>query len=1173
MAPVASAGHVAGCIAGDGPCFCAPSAASSASSASAPAASAASAKGAAASGANAKKARTAGGETAAVDAVPRTAATATTGAAAADGADEKKSTQKRDTLREIETAVQAQWEAERVFETDAPEGRSNVDEPKYMATFPYPYMNGRLHLGHTFSLSKVEFAMGYQRLQGKRTLFPFGFHCTGMPIKAAADKIRREMEEFGVPPVFPAPPPAKGEDDEKDDAKAAAAAPAASVGKSVDDKLSGKIVKKRSKVAAKSTGEVYQWRIMESMGVPADEIPKFANAEHWLYYFPPRAVTDLKALGVKVDWRRSFITTDVNPYYDSFIRWQFNKLKAAGRVKYGKRHTIYSPKDGQPCLDHERATGEGVNPQEYTLIKLQVIAPFPAVLGALEGRKVYMIAATLRPETMYGQTNCWVGPEVDYAAYEVHGDIAGEPTGGSAVFICTPRAARNMAYQGFALVEGELKLLAGPFKGAELVGVPLKAPLSVYEKVYTLPMLTVSESKGTGVVTSVPSDSPDDFAALRDLKQKAPLRQKYNLPDEAVMPFEVVPIINIPEFGDTPAVFACEKFKIKSQNDRDALALAKDAVYLKGFYEGVMIIGEHKGRKVQEAKAEIRGMMIKDGQACLYYEPEKEVKSRSGDNCVVAWLDQWYLDYGEAEWKAKAVKCLAQMELYTPEVRSAFESTLGWLRQWACSRSYGLGSHLPWDRQWLIESLSDSTIYMAYYTVAHLLQGGELDGRGQSPLGIAPEQMTDAVWEYVMSGTRDPAATLPVPDDKLERMRRELAYWYPMDLRVSGKDLINNHLTFFIYNHVELFEESKWPRAVRANGHLLLNGDKMSKSTGNFMTLSDSMQQFGADATRMGLAEAGDSVDDANYVTDFVNKAILRLFTQVEWVKETLATPKDKFRTGPTDSFNDRVFASQIDQAIEQTRDNFDKMLFREAQKTGFFDMQSARDRYVAVTASSGEGVHYDLIMRFIEVQTLLLSPICPHVAEHIWSKLLNKGSSIMRARWPASGKVETEVIAGVTYFDKLVHELRIQKADLVAPKKPRKGQLPMTPTKLTVTYAKDHPSWQLAVVEIMRRHVDAATNTFNEKPMLEDFKVNEAMKKHMKKAMPFVGMLKERTAKSGHKVGLELALGFDEQAILEINRTYLARTLELAEVVIAQEPNPDADGAALPGEPALVFG
>ncbi len=66
------------------------------------------------------------------------------------------------------------------------------------------------------------------------------------------------------------------------------------------------------------------------------------------------------------------------------------------------------------------------------------------------------------------------------------------------------------------------------------------------------------------------------------------------------------------------------------------------------------------------------------------------------------------------------------MNTYGEEARRAFEHTLGWLRQWACSRSFGLGTRLPWDPQFLIESLSDSTIYMAYYTVSHLLQRGDM---------------------------------------------------------------------------------------------------------------------------------------------------------------------------------------------------------------------------------------------------------------------------------------------------------------------------------------------------------------------------------------------------------------------------------------------------------------
>ncbi|PIO61760.1 hypothetical protein TELCIR_16706, partial [Teladorsagia circumcincta] len=102
-------------------------------------------------------------------------------------------------LLEKEAEIQDLWERNKVFEIDADDRKS----PKYLTTFPYPYMNGRLHLGHTFTVSKCEFAVGYQRLVGKRCLFPFGFHCTGMPIKACADKLKREMEDFGCPPRFP----------------------------------------------------------------------------------------------------------------------------------------------------------------------------------------------------------------------------------------------------------------------------------------------------------------------------------------------------------------------------------------------------------------------------------------------------------------------------------------------------------------------------------------------------------------------------------------------------------------------------------------------------------------------------------------------------------------------------------------------------------------------------------------------------------------------------------------------------------------------------------------------------------------------------------------------------------------------------------------------------------
>lgn len=114
--------------------------------------------------------------------------------------------------------------------------------------------------------------------------------------------------------------------------------------------------------------------------------------------------------------------------------------------------------------------------------------------------------------------------------------------------------------------------------------------MTSYDKIYALPMLTIKEDKGTGVVTSVPSDAPDDYAALLDLKKKQPFREKYGIKDDMVLPFDPIPIIDVPEFGNLSAVSVCEKLKIQSQNDKDKLLEAKEMVYLKGFYEGVSMI-------------------------------------------------------------------------------------------------------------------------------------------------------------------------------------------------------------------------------------------------------------------------------------------------------------------------------------------------------------------------------------------------------------------------------------------------------------------------------------------------------------------------------------------------------------------------------------------------------
>lgn len=237
-----------------------------------------------------------------------------------------------------------------------------------------------------------------------------------------------------------------------------------------------------------------------------------------------------------------------------------------------------------------------------------------------------------------------MGPKIKYGLFTTS-DNASE------AFVCTTRAARNMAFQNIFTPRGTVRQIA-EVDGSVLIGSKIKAPFGVHEQVYVLPMENVLPTKGTGVVTSVPSDSPDDYATLMDLKKKP---EFYGIKPEWAA-FEPISVLSTPTYGDMTAPALVQKMKIQSQKDQKQLAEAKEIAYKEGFYSGVMTIGDFKGVSVQEAKSKVRAQMIEKGLAFAYAEPEGFIKSRSGDECVVSLEDQWYLDYGEEKWKEQTEK-------------------------------------------------------------------------------------------------------------------------------------------------------------------------------------------------------------------------------------------------------------------------------------------------------------------------------------------------------------------------------------------------------------------------------------------------------------------------------------------------------------------------------------
>jgi len=1068
---------------------------------------------------------------------------------------------RRDQLLEIERSVQELWDEHKVYEVDAlpAEAEDSKEDGKFFVTFPYPYMNGRLHLGHTFSLLKAEFAARFARLAGKRTLFPFAFHCTGMPIAAAAMKLEAEIKKLGEDSDGSEDLQGSSQEDEQTDG--------------VEAKAPGVFKGKKSKAAAK-TGGLGQYDIMLALGISEDEIPKFTKPEYWLEYFPPRCIADLKKLGVAVDWRRSFITTDMNPFYDAFIKWQFLKLQDK-YIGSGKREAIFSIATGQPCADHDRADGEGVNPQEYTLIKLRVKECPSKWTKHVGDQPVYMVAATLRPETMYGQTNCFVLPEGEYGLYQM---ASGE------VFVCSERSALNMCYQGVGLLadegDGRKPLCLLELLGSDLVGLPIAAPLSTYETVYVLPMFTISMNKGTGVVTSVPAEAPDDYVCLKDWQTRENWREQFAVKEEWCQPFEVVEFMEIPdsEFGSASAPYLCDSMKITSHKDKKRLTEAKNEVYKKGFYEGVLTVGPYAGSKIMDVKETIKNDLIKEGSALQYFEPESKVVARSGDECVVALCDQWYLKYSDQEWTGKVKEHVEKnFNGYSAPVYNSMSAAVDWLGDWACSRTFGLGTRLPWDKQWLIESLSDSTIYMAYYTVAHIIQGNyKLRGGAE----IDAEAFTEEVFDYIFCISEKMPKTA-IAEDQLLAMRREFEFWYPMDLRCSGKDLIRNHLTMSLFNHAAVWEkEEYWPKGFFCNGHLLLDTAKMSKSTGNFLTLEESIGTYSADATRITCADCGDGIEDANFATDTASKSILRL-TSLKASAEQLLEKLPSLRKGDF-NFLDEIFDNEISRLTNEAYAAFEAMIFSEALRSVWYDMDTLRSQYSILT--NGD-MHASLVERSLVVQTLSLSPFAPHFCEHLWRQVLGKDTLCAQERWPTPEKaVDSILTRKYNLIQNMLRSFRLALDRSMAPpkKKAKNAEPPQRPTNAVIIVSRKYRQFQADILKTLQ---EVELNDDNE-PVDSNFmsKLKDApflkdlSKADRKKAMPFAAMVIKQDVKERGKEALELELPFDEAGMLKDLQDVVQQQLGVTsiEIIDFDDEHPIVDdskrSAALPGKPQIVL-
>jgi leucyl-tRNA synthetase len=729
--------------------------------------------------------------------------------------------------------------------------------------------------------------------------------------------------------------------------------------------------------------------------VPPEIIDKMRDPLFMAKYFHEISKDVMNLYGLSIDWRREFTTID--PEFRSFIHWQFEKLHEKGYIEIGTHPVGWCPKHEMPVGMHD--TKGDVEPE---------VGEFIAILFR-DDKGVTYPTATLRPETIFGVTNVWINPLADYVKIKLDtGDI----------WVVGARAAERLRYQiSFTVLEH--------VKGEDILGRFVVNPITG-EKIPILPATFVDDSFATGVVMSVPAHAPYDAIALEELKKD---------PRYSVILKHISPRVIIEVNGEkiANAYEALKKFDVISQNEKEKLDEATRYVYSLELRIGVMardlhvevpLIGDAKkfveenisGKGVEEAREKIKNYLLNQKMGFVVYELlNKPVYCRCGTEVVVKLLrNQWFINYGDVEWKKKTREALAKMIIIPEESRPQFEATIDWLKRRTCARTRGLGVPLPWESGWIIESLSDSTIYMAFYTVIHKIRR----------YGVPVEKLGKEFWDYVMLGIGSAEAVsrkLGIPVEVVEDIKKEFWYWYPLDFRVSGKDLIPNHLTFFIFNHVAIFPESLHPKGIIANGWVLVKQQKMSKSARNIIPLRNIIEEYGSDIVRLLIALGAEVYQDENIDYDVMEKLCKHEYPQIlisiHDMIIKLFSERDRLRDELTAI--DRLFWNEFLYKVRRVIDLLNNVKIREAGITIFYDIKKLVNEYVDLVKIPSK-----IIIEMFKIWIPLISIYTPFIAEEMWSKTFKEGF-VSKYVIKVLPEIDLEAVLAFRYAESLLESIQ----------------------------------------------------------------------------------------------------------------------------------------------------
>jgi leucyl-tRNA synthetase len=488
------------------------------------------------------------------------------------------------------------------------------------------------------------------------------------------------------------------------------------------------------------------------------------------------------------------------------------------------------------------------------------------------------------------------------------------------------------------------------------------------------------------------------------------------------------------------------------------------------------------------------------------------------------------------------------MTIYPDSARSWFNTVIDWLREWACARTTGFGTPLPWGKGWIIETLSDSTVYMAFYTInKHINQNR-----------IKPEALVPEVFDYIFYGkgnTAEISNLVGLSVDLLDSMRAEFLYWYPFDLRNSAKELVPNHLSFCIFHHAALFPPEHWPKAIGVNGMLMIEGQGMHKSKGNFVTLKGAVEEYGADATRCALLLGAEGMDDPDWRAENVRDLKVKFESLMGFAGGILSSAQNDEVTAL-----ERWLQSKLQYRIKEVTAALDELKTRTALQVALFEVWNDLRWYLQRKGASDARV----LGEAVRVWLRMLAPFSPFMCEELWSQAGEEGF-ISVAPWPrfdadkldlASEEQENLVI------DVMADTQNILKAMKIAPKR-------------ICYYTAASWKWKI-YLKVLEEALGGGASIG---VLMKEFASDPDLKARMKEISGMVPrVIKALTKVSGERKANMLKVEVaDEKAILEGAAVFLRERFKSEVSVYSEEDQQRFDpknraAMAMPYQPAIYI-